>query len=146
MTPLEAFQDILDDYNRPEWAQRPAAEILPLIAVVEAALSPRVVTREQVESAWEAGEFDTPDQIVQELARLGALSPRVVTTAAELDALTDGTIVLDGWMQDRDAWRRDVGYWWSTSRADRDGFGSNHLADMGPVTVLWTPPQPDADS
>lgn len=95
---------------------------------------------------WLVSQVDVytppPDLIAAEDTIRAALSPRVVTTATELDALPHGTIVLDGWEQDRDAWRWDagVGYWYSTSRIDRDGFQSRHVIDMGPATVVWTPP------
>ena len=70
----------------------------------------------------------------------GYRKPRVVSTAAELDALAVGSVVLDA---DGDAWQ-ERGYadlnWCCTTYGRNFGMSAANLLDkFGPVTLLHEP-------
>lgn len=65
---------------------------------------------------------------------------RVTTTAAELDNLPGGSVVIDS---DGSAWRkgsdyRDIPRWWLAG-APGGGVGSSIVINHAPVTVVYTP-------
>ena len=84
-----------------------------------------------LEAAADAmGPRETAVHLIEQGVRPAA---RVITTAEELEALPERSVVLD---RDGDAFQRRGGLWCSyeTSR-----LGSRKLAKFRPITVLWTP-------
>ena len=74
------------------------------------------------------------------LIAAGYRKPRTVTTAAELDALPVGSVVLD---KDGDPWQsiRNSGLWWCTDPGIEYGFEATELLnDFGPATILHEGP------
>jgi hypothetical protein len=69
----------------------------------------------------------------------GVRAGETITTAAELDALPDATVVLD---HDGDAWQSDEGLW-SCARASLVDWGTAKLAKLAPLTVLFRPDAPE---
>jgi hypothetical protein len=74
---------------------------------------------------------DTPSIITEVLLAAGYSKPRTITTAEELDALPDGSAVLD---DDGDASTKHNGMWHGYEMSP---LASRWLATCGPFTVLY---------
>lgn len=137
MTPLEALENrirsIAAEQYRPDTVVPPMDQWDPLTALA-------VV----VSCAEDANTYHPQAREVGAIVQ-AALTPRVVTTPTELDALPAGTVAVE-WSTGN-AWRKaSTGNLWAL--AGDPGFGSVWqdpavVVMFGPVTVVWTPPQPD---
>lgn len=79
---------------------------------------------------------DDPQGLADHLLAAGWSRPRVVTTAAELDALLDDTVVVG---RKGAPWRKWLGDWHAGDTAY--GRTSDWLAEVhAPLTVVWSPP------
>ena len=94
--------------------------------------------REQTEHAHDDAEgYFKASEIRELLAEIDRLKPRTVTTAAELDALPVGSVVLDN---EGDVWQHR-GYaayqWCNTTGGRNSGLDTSEFAaDCLPATVL----------
>ncbi|MEW1813253.1 hypothetical protein AB0284_21430 [Pseudarthrobacter phenanthrenivorans] len=77
---------------------------------------------------------DVAREIADHLTELGYRKPRTVTTAAELDALPVGSVILDA---DQGPWQKVAPTYWAFPDST-SWYGSQHIAenDFLPATVL----------
>ena len=92
-------------------------------------------TAEKVRGGWQTGVHHYPDEQVVKVMGIYTLKPRTVTTAAELDALPEGSIVRD---RSGLALQRSI-LGWNCINGVRDIRREELERDAFPATVLHEP-------
>ncbi len=86
--------------------------------------------------AWEEGDGSVEAMAGAILAAGWRPPARTVTTAAELDALPKGTVVLV--TGTREAWQKSFGEWWPPA-SEHSWSAQNVIKEPGRLVVLWEP-------